>query len=91
MLASLLLNNKTTGGNREIEILKQNKHYKGGTEMMGLKKLNTFDRIMAAITFAEAGEHKTAIRLMEQGQKKKQKRLVKKSEKRADQRPVLRA
>ena len=59
--------------------------------MLGLKKLNTFDRIMAAITFAEAGEHKTAIRLMEKGHKKKQKRLVKKNENRVDQRPVLRA
>jgi len=45
---------------------------------------------MAAITFAEAGESETAIKLMDQGQKKKQKRIVKKSYKRADQRPVLR-
>lgn len=59
--------------------------------MSELKKLNKFDRLMAAVTFAEAGEHKTAIELMEKGQEKKQKRMVKKSEKRTEQRPVLRA
>jgi len=58
--------------------------------MLEFKKLNKFDRLMAAITFAEAGEHETAIKLMDQGKKKQQKRIVKKSEKRADQRPVLR-
>ncbi|MBW1641599.1 MAG: hypothetical protein JRJ76_02045 [Deltaproteobacteria bacterium] len=58
--------------------------------MLNFKKLNKFDRLMAAITFAEAGESETAIKLMDQGQKKKQKRIVKKSDKRADQRPVLR-
>ena len=58
--------------------------------MLNFKKLNKFDRLMAAITFAEACESETAIKLMDQGQKKKQKRIVKKSDKRADQRPVLR-
>ena len=59
--------------------------------MLIFKKLSKFDQLMASITFAEAGEHETAIKLMDQSQKKKQKRIVKKSEKRADQRPVLRA
>ncbi len=59
--------------------------------MLNFKKLSKFDRLMAAITFAEAGEAGTAIELMDMDGKKKQKKIVKKSEKRIDQRPVLRA
>ncbi|MBW1895232.1 MAG: hypothetical protein JRI91_16310 [Deltaproteobacteria bacterium] len=59
--------------------------------MLNFKKLNKFDRLMAAITFAEAGETETAIQLMDMGRKKRQKKIVKSSEKRIDQRPVLRS
>lgn len=51
------------------------------------KKLNLWDRIMTAITFAEAGEAKTAIELLDN------KTIEKRQEKRArksEQRPELR-
>lgn len=51
------------------------------------KKLNLWDRIMMAITFAEAGEAKTAIELLDSKTKeKRQETRVRKSE----QRPELR-
>lgn len=51
------------------------------------KKLNLWDRIMAAITFAEAGEAKTAIELRDSKTKEKRPETrVRKSE----QRPELR-
>jgi hypothetical protein len=51
------------------------------------KKLNLWDRIMTAITFAEAGEENTAIELLDN------KTIEKRQEKRArksEQRPELR-
>jgi hypothetical protein len=51
------------------------------------KKLNMWDRFMAAITFAEAGEENTAIELLDN------KTIEKRQEKRArksEQRPELR-
>jgi hypothetical protein len=51
------------------------------------KKLNLWDRIMAAITFAEAGEAKTAIELRDSKTKERRPETrVRKSE----QRPELR-
>ena len=58
--------------------------------MANFKKLNKFDRLMAAITFAEAGDHETAIELMTDSRKKNRKRMIKRSDKRAQQRPLLR-
>ena len=51
------------------------------------KKLNVWDRIMMAITFAEAGEEKTAIELLDQ--KTKEKRSETRARK-SVQRPELR-
>ena len=51
------------------------------------KKLNLWDRIMMAITFAEAGEAKTAIELLDN--KTKEKRPETRARK-SEQRPVLR-
>jgi hypothetical protein len=51
------------------------------------KKLNLWDRIMLAITFAEAGEEKTAIELLDQKTKEQRpESRVRKSQ----QRPELR-
>ena len=44
--------------------------------MLNFKKLNKFDRLMAVITFAEAGEAETAIMLMDMDKKKEQKRWL---------------
>lgn len=59
--------------------------------MKGLKKLNFFDRLMAAISFAEAGEHKIAMKFME-SDAVKQKRPEKRKNGRArqDRRPAMR-
>ena len=51
------------------------------------KKLNLWDKIMMAITFAEAGEEKTAIDLL--GNKTKEKRPETRARK-SEQRPELR-
>jgi hypothetical protein len=51
------------------------------------KKLNLWDRIMAAITFAEAGEAKTAIELLDN--KTKEQRPETRARK-SEQRPELR-
>jgi len=51
------------------------------------KKLNLWDRFMMAITFAEAGEAKTAIEMLDPKSKEKRQEIrVRKSE----QRPELR-
>ena len=47
---------------------------------------------MMAVTFAEAGEHDTALEMMGQGPaKKQQKQNRRKQDKREDRRPVLMA
>lgn len=58
--------------------------------MKRLQQLNVFDRLMAAISFAEINEADTAVRIME-GEKRQsqQKRSKKAPEKQADQRPRL--
>lgn len=59
--------------------------------MKFLKRLNFFDRLMAAITFAEIGEHKIAIRFLEADRElRKRPEKRKRDEKRPDNRPVLR-
>ena len=56
-----------------------------------LKRLNIFDRLMAAITFAEAGEHKTALKFLESEKTmKKRPENQKRAENRPAQRPVIR-
>jgi hypothetical protein len=54
------------------------------------QKLNFFDRVMAAVSFAELNESDTARGIMETGKnRKKQKRARKAPEKQADNRPRL--
>gem|GEM_PF-711243 len=55
------------------------------------EKLNLFDRLMAAISFAEAGEHQTAIRFLESNTGNR-KRLNKQKSNivREDRRPAIR-
>ena len=55
------------------------------------RRLNWLDRFMVAITFAEAGDHETAIAFMnEKPVKKKRKRNRVRTERRVEDRPVLR-
>ena len=60
--------------------------------MINLKDwTNRFDRLMAAITFAEAGERETALEVMGQKPKKKiQKRIGSRISKRENRRPDMR-
>ena len=51
------------------------------------KKLNLWDRIMAAITFAEAGEAETAVHLLD---KKTNEQRLEKRIRKTEQRPELR-
>lgn len=52
------------------------------------ERINRFDRLMMAITFAEAGERETALKVM--NRKQRTKRTGLRVRKRAVQRPVLR-
>lgn len=52
------------------------------------ERINRFDRLMMAITFAEAGERETALKVM--NRKPRTKRTGLRVRKRAVQRPVLR-
>ena len=55
-------------------------------------RLNGFDRLMMAVTFAEAGDPETALGLMNQGRRKKnQKQAGLRVKRQAAQRPVMRA
>ncbi len=56
-----------------------------------LKKLNFFDKLMAAISFAEAGEHKTAMQFLESETKvRKQAKNQQADRARRDRRPAMR-
>ena len=52
-------------------------------------RINKFDQLMMAITFAEAGEREMALSII--ARKKKKKRSGLKVRRRLEQRPVLRA
>jgi hypothetical protein len=60
--------------------------------MFNLKNLmNTFDRIMAAITFAEAGEREKALDILyDQPKQKKKKQIRSRIERQEETRPRLR-
>ena len=60
--------------------------------MMNLRStLNKFDQLMAAVTFAEAGESQTALEIMNQKPRKENRNhLRSKLRKRAERRPRLR-
>ena len=59
--------------------------------LMMNKLVDTFERLMLAVTFAEAGDHETARRIMKEKAAKRRKRSVVKVRKHVDQRPMLRA
>ena len=55
------------------------------------RRLNWLDRLMVAITFAEAGDHETAMTFLnEKPVKKKRKRNRARTERRVEDRPILR-
>jgi len=60
--------------------------------MFGKKsRVTTFDRWMAAVTFAEAGDPQTALSVIEQTKREKNRKQRRpKVERRPDNRPVLR-
>ena len=60
--------------------------------MFNLKdRINRFDRLMAAITFAEAGERETALEEMgKKPKKEKQKRIGSRIKRRENRRPDMR-
>ena len=54
------------------------------------RRLNWLDRLMVAISFAEAGDHETAIAFLnEKPVKKKRKQNRARAERRVEDRPVL--
>jgi hypothetical protein len=61
--------------------------------MFNLKKdiIYKFERLMTAVTFAEAGETNTALEIMKEKPVNKSQRKASKVRNRIDQRPVLRA
>ncbi|MDY6823418.1 MAG: hypothetical protein SWH68_06420 [Thermodesulfobacteriota bacterium] len=59
--------------------------------MKALQTLRRLERIMVAVTFAEANEHETALRIMaEPGQQRQHRRKKKTARVQADNRPQLR-
>ena len=60
--------------------------------MPNIKKLmDSFERIMAAVTFAEAGDQETALKIMKDKPANRRKRAGLNVRKHVDRRPVLRA
>jgi hypothetical protein len=60
--------------------------------MQKMKKLmDTFERVMVAATFAEAGDQETALKIMKEKPTNRRQRAGMKVRKHVDRRPVLRA
>jgi len=60
--------------------------------MFNLKSIiYKFERLMTAVTFAEAGQSDTALEIMKERPVNRSKRNAEKARNRIDQRPVLRA
>ncbi len=56
------------------------------------KRPSKLEKLMMAVTFAEAGERDTALEMMwKEPDKRQQKRIRRRQDKRTDRRPVLRA
>ena len=52
--------------------------------------VDVFERIMVAVTFAEAGCQETALKIMKEKPTNRRKRVVRNVRKHVDRRPVLR-
>jgi hypothetical protein len=64
----------------------------GGNKMFNLKNIiYKFEKLMTAVTFAEAGQRDTAYKIMNEKPVNRSKRNTEKVRNRIDQRPVLRA
>jgi hypothetical protein len=60
--------------------------------MQNMKKMiDTFERLMVAVTFAEAGDQETALKMMREKPTNRRKQSGLKVRKHVDRRPVLRA
>lgn len=60
--------------------------------MFNLKSIvYKFEKLMTAVTFAEAGQKDTALEILDEKPVNRSKRQTEKIRKRIDQRPVLRA
>jgi hypothetical protein len=60
--------------------------------MQNMKKwIDAFERAMVAVTFAEAGDQKTALKIMKEKPTNRRKRAGINVRKHVDRRPVLRA
>ena len=69
-----------------LDCLKEN------INMLNMSKLvDTFERLMVAVTFAEAGDHETARNIMKKKPANRRERPHMKVRNQVDQRPVLRA
>jgi hypothetical protein len=67
-------------------------HITGGKKMFNLKSIiYKFERLMTAVTFAEAGQSDTALEIMKERPVGRSNRKAAKVINRVDQRPVLRA
>ena len=67
-------------------------HITGGNKMVNLKNIiYKFEKLMTAVTFAEAGQKDTALEIMNEKPANRSKRPTEKVRNRVDQRPVLRA
>lgn len=53
--------------------------------------VDTFERMMVAVTFAQAGDQETALKILKENPTNRRKRAGMKVRKHADRRPVLRA
>ena len=59
--------------------------------MLNMNKLvDTFELMMVAVTFAEAGDQETALKILKEKSANRRKRAVMKVRKHVDRRPVLR-
>jgi hypothetical protein len=75
-----------------LALYKEQNHIAGGNKMFNLKNIvYKFEKLMTAVTFAEAGQKDTALEIMNEKPVNRSKRRSEKAKNRIDQRPVLRA
>jgi hypothetical protein len=75
-----------------LAIVRVQNHITGGNKMFNLKNIiYKFEKLMTAVTFAEAGQRDTALEIMNEKPFNRNKHNAEKAKNRIDQRPVLRA